>query len=231
MFRKYRIILLITFGILFISFSVCRALDPSHVTKIKPPGEDKLTEEDSIPASSWCGITRIPFEKDGKWGFMDGQGRAIIKPRFHTVRDFFPSGLAAVVDESGQWVYIDTQGNLVIRPFNLLTGPDYYSEGLARYTKDEKFGFFDRTGKVVIEARFDFAEPFSEGRAAICLGCKETKIGNRSFWEDGKWGYINKRGEIVIPPKFDRAGQFRNGNTSVVLNGKYVFIDTNGNIK
>ncbi len=184
-----------------------------------------------IPASSWDGITLIPFEKEGKWGFMDGQGRSIIEPRFHRAKDFSPSGLAAVEDESGHWVYIDNKGNLVIRPFNLVNGPDYYSEGLARYRKDEKFGFFDRTGKVVIEARFDFAESFSEGRSAICLGCTETKIGTRTSWSEGKWGYINKSGEIIIPAKFDRTGQFKNSSAPVMLNGKYIFIDTNGAVK
>jgi len=159
---------------------------------------------------------------------MDGQGRAIIKPRFNTVRDFFPTGLAAVMDESGQWVYIDTQGNPVIKPFNLVNGPDYYSEGLARYTKDNKFGFFDRSGKIIIKARFDFAQSFSEGRAAICEGCRKTKIGSRTSWSGGRWGYINKNGKKVIPAKFDRAGCFRNGNAPVVLNGEYVFIDING---
>jgi len=128
--------------------------------------------EDEAEGSTWGGRTLIPFEQEGKWGFMDGQGRAIIKPRFNTVRDFFPTGLAAVMDESGQWVYIDTQGNPVIKPFNLVNGPDYYSEGLARYTKDNKFGFFDRSGKIIIKARFDFAQSFSEGRAAICEGCR-----------------------------------------------------------
>ena len=44
-----------------------------------------------------------------------------------------------------------------------------------------KYGFIDKSGKVVIEPQFDYAEPFSEG-----LACLE---------KDGKLGYLDKNGK------------------------------------
>jgi len=72
---------------------------------------------------------------------------------------------------------INEKGETVIRPFVVDNGPDYFEDGLARFRIDNKFGFFDRTGKIIIGAQFDFAFPFHEGLAAICAGCKEEPEG------------------------------------------------------
>jgi hypothetical protein len=71
--------------------------------------------------------------------------------------------------------------------------------------KDKKWGYIDRTGKVVIEPQFDFADRFSEGLAAI-------RIGNEYV---GKHGYIDKTGKVVIEPDFARASRFTEGLAAV----------------
>ena len=57
---------------------------------------------------------------------------------------------------------------------------------LADYeTSANKWGYIDKTGKLVIEAVFDDVGQFSEGLAAIN--------------QNGKWGYIDRKGKMVIP--------------------------------
>ena len=60
----------------------------------------------------------------------------------------------------------------------------------------------NREGKVVIEPRYDDAEPFYEGLAAVKLG--------------EKWGYVDQRGTLVIPPQFAMAGRFSDGRAAVI---------------
>ncbi|EAK1349894.1 WG repeat-containing protein, partial [Campylobacter coli] len=55
-----------------------------------------------------------------------------------------------------------------------------------------KWGFIDKSGKIVIEPKFDGVGNFSEGLAGVEL--------------NGKWGFIDKSGKIVIEPKFDDIG-------------------------
>ena len=59
-----------------------------------------------------------------------------------------------------------------------------FSEGLAAVRigdeKTGKWGFIERTGKVVVTPQFDFASKFSEGLAAVRIGDDKT----------GRWGYI-----------------------------------------
>lgn len=171
----------------------------------------------------------VPFEKDDKWGYMDQKGRIVIEPKFVIAHDFSPEGIAAVADKNG-WAYINMAGNVVIRPFVFDNAPDPFNEGLARFSVDNKFGFFDKTGKVIIQPQFDFAWSFSEGLAAMCTGCKEEKDGEYSFMKGGKWGYINKKGEIVIPTKFERASYFENGKAPAKLNGEWLHINKKGEV-
>ena len=90
-------------------------------------------------------------------------------------------------DEQG-WAYIDRRGSGLISRFIFDNGPDYFHEGLARFTVDSKFGFFDRRGRVVIKPTYAFAEHFSEGRAAVCEGCRKVVHGEHWTMEGGKWG-------------------------------------------
>ena len=62
-----------------------------------------------------------------------------------------------------------------------------------------KWGYIDRTGKIVIPPLFDGTGGFSEGLANV-------KIGD-------KWGFIDKTGRYVIKPQFDGAGIFRGAGT------------------
>lgn len=51
-----------------------------------------------------------------------------------------------------------------------------------------KYGFINKTGKEVIPPKFDEAQEFSEGLAAV-------KVGH-------KWGYIDSKGNFAIKPKY-----------------------------
>lgn len=71
-----------------------------------------------------------------------------------------------------------------------------------------KWGFADKDGKLVIEAKYEDAHSFSNGFAAVCSG--------------GKWGYINLEGRLVIAPQFSDARDFSpSGNAFVMTDGHW----------
>lgn len=93
--------------------------------------------------------------------------------------------------------------------------------------KNDKAGYIDQTGKVVIPLKFDEAWGFAEGLAPVRVG------------ED--WGYTNKKGEIVIKPQFFQADSFSEGIASVGIYwprrkiidatvGYYGYVDKNGRV-
>jgi hypothetical protein len=86
----------------------------------------------------------------------------------------------------------------------------YFSEGLAAVKINHKWGFIDKTGKIVIEPQFNFWQAqfnsaFSDGLVAVNFNNGKDE----SFKQDGnnvsnvKWGFADKKGRLVIPPKFE----------------------------
>ena len=116
---------------------------------------------------------------------------------------------------------------------------------------NQKGGFIDKTGKVVIAPQFDNTTGgFKEGFASVRIGDKRIfidktgkQIINQQFDEtlwfsnglvavklNGKWGVIDKSGKEVIPFKYERIGLYNEGLMSVRLDRKWGFIDKAGNI-
>lgn len=166
-------------------------------------------------------------------GYKDRRGRVVIPARFTMAGDFSKEGLAIVIDQEG-WALINRKGLIVIRtPFIFDGGPDDFAEGLARFTAGGKFGFYDKTGRTIVRPQFDFALPFQEGAAAVCLGCRKTSTGKEDehyFVTGGRWGFINRRSAVIIPLRYDEAGSFARGRALVKLNGQQFRIDIRGRI-
>lgn len=76
------------------------------------------------------------------------------------------------------------------------------SANLFPIKQNDKYGYKNTSGEIVIKPRFNEACKFSEG-----LACVKIK---------SKWGYINKNGKIVIEPQFDKAESFSNGRARVM---------------
>lgn len=150
---------------------------------------------------------------NGKYGFIDKTGKLVIPLIYDDVEDFFNEGLAGV-KLNGKWGYIDKSGIVVI-PFKY----DFvwlFKDGLAKVKLNGKCGFINKRGKEIIPLKYDFVDTaFSEGLAGVEL--------NR------KCGFIDKSGIVVIPLKYDGTLFFKGGKAQVRLNGKWFYIDKNGN--
>ena len=85
---------------------------------------------------------------------------------------------------------IDREGTVKAGPFKYVRK---FQEGLAPVAAAEHgtFGFINKSGDIVIPYKFENADSFSEGLAAVRI--------------DGKWGYINNEVQIVIAPHFSSA--------------------------
>lgn len=93
-----------------------------------------------------------------------------------------------------------------------------FSEGLAVYEHNGKFGYVDSTGRVTIEAQYDLAKDFSNGMGYVS--------------KNGKWGYVDRTGKVIIPIKYDYIYGYvwDFGKTWAVVeqNGKRGFINRAG---
>jgi len=91
---------------------------------------------------------------------------------------------------------------------------------------NEKVGFIDTDGKMVIAPQFQGAGDFVEGRAFVAVSGDKYKL-----------GYIDEAGSFIVPAQFDAARDFSEGLAAVGIgnfgihgegNHKWGFIDRDG---
>lgn len=112
-----------------------------------------------------------------------------------------------------KWIAIAAVAVVVIAVVGFVMGqsPSYdyvggYYEGLIEVEKNQKHGYVDIHGKVVIPLEYEDANKFSEGLAAV--------------EKSGKWGFIDKTGKVVIPFEYDNVLSFENGTAAIEIRQK-----------
>lgn len=161
------------------------------------------------------GDGRLAVEKNGKWGFIDRQGRLVIPADFEDTKGFSDGKAAVKLD--GFWGVIDTSGKLLIQP-------RYKSAG--RY-----FGGVmpvEKTDKDPISFALDSHGHETEMPTwAIRLPTPLIRF----YSEDFKTiGYKDADGNIVVPAQYERGEQyFSEGMAAVRKNELWGFIDAQGN--
>jgi hypothetical protein len=149
-----------------------------------------------------------PYEKPADTvvgcAYLDRHGDLIANN--DALRDRFDEyGLATVV--IGGSLYLAHENGRTSRMYVIDNGPDYFSEGRARYRADSKIGFVDRQLRRVIAAEWDWAGPFEDGIAVVCTGCAEQPVAEdseHSVMTGGRWGYIDRFGNEVAPLHYER---------------------------
>ncbi len=109
------------------------------------------------------------------------------------------------------------EGRVIMADFKLYENrKPRISEGLVAFELGGKWGACDKSGKVILPARFDSGFEFHEGLAGVNKGEKH--------------GFIDKDGEWVIEPRFDTdyPWDFIGEVGAVSVDGKGAVIDKKG---
>ncbi|MEK8129306.1 WG repeat-containing protein [Paenibacillus filicis] len=149
-----------------------------------------------------------------RFGYINAEGRMVIRPQFEDAQPFQSNGLA-VVGSGGHVGAIDTSGQYRIKPLFDTIGD--FSEGRAAVIDKEGFKVIDESGQVLTPHAYSYIGTFREGRAVV------------SDSGSGHYGYLNTAGQVVIPLQYLEAGDFSHGKAVVkVQENLYALIDTSG---
>lgn len=208
--------------------------------------------------------------QDYQWQVIDENGR-VLTTRFYHLIDTFQEerARACIKNDCG---FMDTSGQIVIglgqvpnvdrhqQVYNYSDGTlknhlehgQHFRDGLARVQQQGKYGYMDKSGKIVIPVQFLQAENFSEqvavvktdaGYGVIDLQGKFVIQPNKywtalqSFYEqravfsqDGFQGLLDKRGQVLVPiaRKYTYISKMQNGTAQIMKDEKRGFIDVNG---
>lgn len=197
---------------------------------------------------------------DGKWGYINTQGELII-PYMYGWPQQFKEGVALVnKSPSGddKFYYINTKGE-ILNPI----GSDYigycksFSNGRGAVRINDKYGYIDNTGKLIIPCVYEFGDDFYPNGQTLVTDLKGNKMsidsmGNviikragidgwyynnekqyySKLYENKKIGLIRDDGKIIINPIYDEIN-FNNASKTIIAkdyNNKFGVLDLNGKI-
>ncbi|HEY5750788.1 MAG TPA: WG repeat-containing protein [Chryseolinea sp.] len=172
-----------------------------------------------IPFSAMSQNHLVHYKQYGKYGYKDDHGNVIIPAKYDFIGDFY--GRITRVKLNHRWGFVDQKGNLVTA-LKYDSADDYFrSTDRAWVLFHGKAGIIDGTGIEVIPTLYD--------DVGYAFNYDVDYIRNGR-----KYGLISKAGVEIVSPQYDSMTKdhyWRENRIGVMKNGKWGFIDLQGNVK
>lgn len=143
------------------------------------------------------------IKKNGKFGFIDSQGRLRIANRYEGIQKF-SEGLAAAMIR-GHWGYINREDKIAIQPAYEEVAD--FKDGFALVKQKGFFGLINKQGVQVLPARYE--------------SIQITKAGNLLIKQDKLFGLADAKGKALILPRYHHLEDVGDGFAIVERDGKY----------
>ncbi|MBK6836590.1 MAG: WG repeat-containing protein [Bacteroidetes bacterium] len=162
----------------------------------------------------------IRIIKDGKYGYVDTSGTIIIPIEYeNAVSPYAETKFIGVMKNN--LVGMVNEKNETVIPF-IYESCFRFTHGLAAVKKDGKWGYIDKTGKMVINAVYESVDYF-EGTNEFHMAAIVSL--------NNKYGLINMKGEIVVPIEYDKIEEMNSISYYRLKKGELSGIaDAKGNI-
>lgn len=169
----------------------------------QPPVEQAETV---WPASE--GLRMI--KRNGRYGFIDDQGRLRIANRYEEVRPF-REGMAAIKIRN-KWGFINQEDKIIVQPVYDEVSDIY--KGQATVKQNGKYGLINREGLVLLPVRYDELVTLPSNRIRL-----RTNEG---------YGLATEHGDLALHPKYEYLEDLNNGYVLVRQHGKYGLVTVQG---
>lgn len=161
---------------------------------------------------------------DEFYGYTDSTGREVIPCIYPFAYTDTLKTIAFVIDTTNELIAINSEGKKLFNVYLFDNGPDYLSDGLFRIVHDNKVGYANMDGEIIIEPQFFAASPFTNSLAKVSYVGETQKTGEHIMTVNGKWGIINKKGELLLPCYYDEIHFLENGKIELSIDNKMVSI-------
>ncbi|MFC5283433.1 WG repeat-containing protein [Pedobacter alpinus] len=158
-----------------------------------------------------------PMGPTYKYHFIDNKGKRINEGVSYYYAEIFNNGASVVadMDSVGNWKssLINTEGKRIGDPnINFLT---YAGDGLFIFLKDQKVGYTNSYGEIIIPNKFLDAKPFNSNGLALVTIPVETKRQKASFstYEDGKKNYY----KLDLNPQYNYVATLDSINSEYII--------------
>ncbi len=172
----------------------------------------------------------------GRIGYLNREGRVVIKPQFLQEIERFVNHTAVVridTKERDNLALIDTNGTILTRMSSYY---DVYTRPYAIITQNGNPVFINSQGKIVYDKPFDniighgfYFRITVDNKSGIINGKGEEILpieydqilpfyqGMAAIQKNRLWGYMDEAAKITIPIQYQRADDFRQDNSAYVV--------------
>lgn len=216
-------------------------IDSNGKVVVQPTCDYISTSPNETYATTSYDNNPIIVEINYKYGLMDKTGKFILEPKYDYIYNYSDGLARALIGNKTE--FIDCNGKVALEYDGSDVG-DFHSGFASIKNDNNKYGFIDKTGKVVIQPQFDNYIDYGSGEN----GQPEDFIFSYEFngnyaavVKDGKFGVIDKLGNYKIKPDSNfkmfasdnliLVGQGNNGYKYIDINGNTVFTNSNMNFK
>jgi len=145
-----------------------------------------------------------PVRKDNKFGFINLQGKIVIKPQFQSISRFFNGRALCSINRNNKsyWGFIDKSGEWIVKP---------------QFTNVSREQYSSQAGYSAVAGMTGWAMRILHGEnSKVKLSPTAAKYALKQ-----RRGLINNRGEWIIPPFFSSVGRSKKGLIQVWLRGAF----------
>ncbi len=150
------------------------------------------------------------IKRDGRYGFIDGEGRLRIANRYQAAENFSSSRAAVMI--RGRWGFINHQDQIAVQPVFDVVGP--FKGNFSIVQQEGQFGVVDKTGRMVLPTRYDSIARAGDNRFKLL--------------KDGRWGLADGLGRMIVNIKYDALTDLNNGYVIVTRNSRYGLLTVEG---
>lgn len=158
------------------------------------------------------GIDRFKVKVGEYWGVMDNEGRILIEPKYRNITGFNKEYYCAIKEDGCS---LHRKSGELFLETKFKTLQDANEDLLIVKTSNNKHGYANWKGELMIEDVYDYAGKFEHGKGAI------VKVKN-------KYGLIDVNGNPILEIVFDHLSKSRNGYKARIKQQEISF-DINGN--
>ncbi|MEP5612643.1 MAG: WG repeat-containing protein [Cyclobacteriaceae bacterium] len=187
--------------------------DSSFTNLADIEGKVLVSGEQAYEDFGEVGEDYISARRNGRWGFVDSQGRLRVSNRYENVQAFQED--YAAIKLRGRWGFIDKSETLKVQPH--YEEVSSFRKGLAIVKENEHFGIIDKDGEEII--------------AAIYQDIGRSANGNYYLTNDqGLIGLADENGSFILRANFASLLDLKD-EILVKVNGKMGVLDYQGNQK
>lgn len=192
--------------------------EASTASTTTTPATPATTQTTQVPDSLYPFMNN-PRGNNTVWGYINQEGKEIIKPVYLGAEPFDKQGYAIVSTGSSiedyKYGLIDQSGKYVLQP--IYVHLSHFAQDLYTATTADGVKLIKATGEEVLSIKGGTIGELSNDLAV--------------FTESDQSGYIDQTGKKVIPAQFKTANSFKEDKAVVVLsNGTYALINKKGEV-